>query len=72
VQGHDYRRSGLESNFEGTPPRCYMVAARSFDEVTKGFVSYTKLYLRNKRFLKWACLDSNQGPLPYQRSTTLC
>jgi hypothetical protein len=21
---------------------------------------------------EWACLDSNQGPLPYQRSTTLC
>ena len=25
-------------------------------------------YLQTAGFLRWACLDSNQGPLPYQRS----
>jgi hypothetical protein len=29
-------------------------------------------YLQIAYFCEWACLDSNQGPLPYQRSTTLC
>src|SRR5918998_5799275 len=29
-------------------------------------------YLQIAYFREWACLDSNQGPLPYQRSTTLC
>jgi hypothetical protein len=28
--------------------------------------------LQKEGFCEWACLDSNQGPLPYQRSTTLC
>jgi hypothetical protein len=26
-----------------------------------------RFYLQNVTFLTWACLDSNQGPLPYQR-----
>jgi hypothetical protein len=25
-------------------------------------------YLQIEDFPEWACLDSNQGPLPYQRS----
>jgi hypothetical protein len=29
-----------------------------------------KFYLQIEWFLGWACLDSNQGPLPYQRSVT--
>src|SRR5215210_2268645 len=29
-------------------------------------------YLQTVCFRWWACLDSNQGPLPYQRSATLC
>jgi hypothetical protein len=28
-------------------------------------------YLQIAYFREWACLDSNQGPLPYQRSVTL-
>ena len=29
---------------------------------------YSTFYLQTAGFLRWACLDSNQGPLPYQRS----
>jgi hypothetical protein len=28
---------------------------------------YFAFYLQIIRFRAWACLDSNQGPLPYQR-----
>jgi hypothetical protein len=28
---------------------------------------FPMFYLQNGGFLLWACLDSNQGPLPYQR-----
>src|SRR5918995_4955668 len=37
-----------------------------------GILLYSMFCLQIAYFREWACLDSNQGPLPYQRSTTLC
>ena len=35
----------------------------------QGDLLYSVFYLQIGCFLKWACLDSNQGPLPYQCGT---
>ena len=33
-----------------------------------GHLLQSPVWLVNKGLREWACLDSNQGPLPYQRS----
>jgi hypothetical protein len=34
----------------------------------RGLFLRSTFYLQTVGFFEWACLDSNQGPLPYQRS----
>ncbi len=46
---------------------CYTKAPKRI----RGLLAYSTFCLQSARFDLWACLDSNQGPLPYQFRSVL-
>src|SRR5215207_4704788 len=61
------RGTGRKTTVAGVSPRCCTVAAQKPQSVS-GASSYAVIFTcKLQAFSWWACLDSNQGPLPYQR-----